>query len=232
MAKALLKKIFKLGGVDLKRYDQSEEKYSQLYDRYKKFTMIPRELFMLNLDLCNAFKKTDGDYVECGVWRGGMSAAIAEILGKKKMVHLYDSFEGLPPAQDIDGEDAIAWQKDTNSPGYFDNCAAEEKFAIDAMAMAKHNLYETHRGWFDKTLPIRNKQPIAILRLDGDWYESIMTCLDHLYPDVVEGGLIILDDYYAWDGCARAVHDYLSKTKSPARIFQWHNRVAYILKKS
>lgn len=232
MAKELIKKIFNLGGVDVKRYDKAMEKYASLYDRYKKYTMVPRELFILNLHLCNAFRKVEGDYVECGVWRGGMSASIAEVLGKKRMFHLYDSFEGLPQAREIDGREALEWQKDTTSPGYFDNCAAEEKFAINAMTIAKHDHYKTYRGWFDKTLPVRTKQPIAILRLDGDWYDSIMVCLDNLYPDVVNGGLIILDDYYTWDGCAKAVHDYLSKIKSPARIYQWQNRVAYIIKKS
>jgi O-methyltransferase len=232
MTKDLIRKILRLGGVDLKRYDKAFDTYAVLYDRYKKYTMIPREFFILNLDLCSEFRKINGDYVECGVWRGGMSAAIAEVLGKDRTVHLYDSFEGLPPAKEIDGKEAIEWQKNTVAPGYFDNCTAEEKFAINALAIARHDRYEVHRGWFDRTLPERKQHSIAILRLDGDWYDSIMTCLEHLYPDVVDGGVIILDDYYTWDGCARAVHDYLSKTKSPSRVFQWHDRVAYIVKKS
>jgi O-methyltransferase len=49
---------------------------------------------------------------------------------------------------------------------------------------------------------------------------------------VVDSGLIIIDDYYAWDGCARAVHDYLSEIKSPSRLRQWNNGVAYLIKKS
>jgi len=60
--------------------------------------------------------------------------------------------------------------------------------------------------------------PISLLRLDGDWYKSIKCCLDELAAQVVPGGVIILDDYYAWEGCARATHDYLAEIKSPLRI--------------
>lgn len=232
MAKELIRKIFNLGGVDLKRYDRSVEKYAMLYEKYKKYTMVPKELFMLNLDLCNAFKRVEGDYVECGVWRGGMSAAVSEVLGKKKQLHLFDSFEGLPPAKEIDGKEALAWQKDKKSPGYFDNCTADESYAIEAMKLAKHDNYQLYKGWFDKTLPGSIRQPIGILRLDGDWYDSIIICMEHLYPKIVEGGIIVLDDYYTWDGCTKAVHDYLSGIKSPSRICQWHNSIAYIIKKS
>ena len=232
MAKTLIKKIFKLGGIDLKRSNRAVEKYALLYDRYQKYTMIPKELFILNLDLCHSFSRLEGDYVECGVWRGGMSAAIAEVLGKRKRFHLFDSFEGLPKAKEIDGKEALAWQKNTSSEGYFDNCAADERFAIEAMKLAKHADYLLHKGWFEKTLPISITQPVSILRLDGDWYDSIMVCLENIYPKVVSGGLIIIDDYHTWDGCTRAVHDYLSKIKSPSRIHEWNNRVAYIVKKS
>jgi O-methyltransferase len=69
---------------------------------------------------------------------------------------------------------------------------------------------------------------IALLRLDGDWYESTMACLDALYDRVVPGGLVIIDDYYTWDGCARAVHDFLSRRGVSARIRQWANAICYL----
>ena len=85
-------------------------------------------------------------------------------------------------------------------------------------------------GWFDTTTANTEiNEPIAILRLDGDWYDSTWVCLENLYPKVVENGLIIIDDYYAWDGCSRAVHDYLSKNNLPLRISQTKHGVCYIV---
>lgn len=230
MSKAYIKKVFQLGGFDIRPYDKAFRRYAALFAKYQLHTMIPKDFFFLNLELCNAFKDADGDYVECGVWRGGMSAAIAEILGMEKQIHLFDSFEGLPPAKDIDGKDAIAWQQNTNAPEYYDNCRAEERFAEEAMKMANHSNYIIHKGWFEETLPGYKDRSISILRLDGDWYDSIKTCLHYLFPLVVPGGIIIIDDYYTWDGCTKAVHDYLSESQLKSRIYQWNNQIAYIIK--
>jgi O-methyltransferase len=232
MITRIIKNVFRFGGVDVRRHDKTFDKYALLYDRYKGYTMLPQQHFVLNLDLCNSFRQVPGDYVECGVWRGGMSAAIAEVLGEQRQLHLFDSFEGLPPAREIDGKAALAWQQNTTSPDYFDNCTADERFVKEAMTLARHENYCLYKGWFDKTLPGSIQRPIGILRLDGDWYDSTMACLDNLYPKVVAGGLIILDDYYAWDGCAKAVHDYLSKIQAPTRVFQWHNSIAYLIKRN
>lgn len=224
--------MFRLGGLDIMRYSDEFRKYELLYDKYRLYTMVPKESFILNLQLCNHFKLLKGDYVECGVWRGGMSAAIAEQLGQQRQVHLFDSFEGLPPAKEIDGKEALAWQKNTTSSQYFDNCTAEESYVLQAMSLAKHKDYHLYKGWFDQTVHQFGNRPIAILRLDGDWYDSIMICMEYLFSKVVNGGIVLLDDYYTWDGCAKAVHDYLSKIKSPSRVYQWNNQVAYIIKKS
>lgn len=231
MAKRVLKKILNAGGLELSRHDKNVKWFKDLYRKYKQYTMIPEHEFILNLELCSKFASVQGNFVECGVWRGGMSAAIMETSRSGGMAHLFDSFEGLPPAKDIDGKEAIDWQRNTDAPGYYDNCKAEESFAMEAMKLAGHSNYQLHRGWFDQTTPAFKNKPIAILRLDGDWYDSIMTCLVNLFPEVVHGGIVVLDDYYVWDGCAKAVHDYLSKVQSPSRIYQWKNQVAYIIKK-
>ena len=232
MTKKLVKEILRFGGIEMKRSNKSFGQYKLSYKKYRSYTMVPEAAFILNLDLCSHFEKVDGDYVECGVWRGGMSAAIAEVLGSDRQFHLFDSFQGLPTAKDIDGAEALAWQRDITSPGYFDNCRAEESYVLSAMKLAGHKKYQIHPGWFDKTIPQFGNHPIAILRLDGDWYDSTWVCMEYLFPKVIDGGIVLLDDYYTWDGCAKAVHDYLSKTKSPSRVCQWNNQIAYILKKN
>ena len=194
--------------------------------------MIPKEHFVYNLELCHSIKKNiTGDYVECGVWKGGMSAAISEVIDKTSHIHLFDSFEGLPEAKEIDGKGALNYQKNTQSETYFDNCSAKEEFAMEAMKLAKNDNYSVHKGWFQDTLAKYPKNSISILRLDGDWYDSVKVCLNTLFPYVAEGGIIILDDYYAWEGCAKAVHEYLAEIKSASRIHQWKGHVPYIVKK-
>ncbi len=90
---------------------------------------------------------------------------------------------------------------------------------------------EVHKGWFEETLPGTSVQNgISVLRMDGDWCASTMTILDNLFDQVVDGGVILIDDYYYWEGCAKAVHDYLSKTRSPLRVRQSPCGLAYIEK--
>jgi O-methyltransferase len=76
----------------------------------------------------------------------------------------------------------------------------------------------------------KSSNEIALLRLDGDWYESTMDCLKYLFPKVVQKGIIIIDDYFTWEGCSKAVHDYLSSIKSTSRIYTSPGGVCYIIK--
>jgi O-methyltransferase len=204
-----------------------------IFNKFSDFTMIPSGIYMENILLAKQAKNIQGAIVECGVWRGGMSAGIASVLGTDRDYYLYDSYEGLPDAGKHDGQDAIDYQKNTDSENYFDNCTAEISFAQEAMKKAGVSNAKFIKGWFKDTVPHHTpSEKIALLRLDGDWYDSTMECLLHLYDHIVEGGLIILDDYYTWDGCTRAVHDFLSKRNLPSRIRQYNNQICYIIKQS
>jgi hypothetical protein len=170
-----------------------------------------------------------GVIVECGVWRGGcaMAMLLAQVHAFGRVVrpvYLLDSFEGLPPVTERDGPLAEAWQAGAQPEKFFDNCAAsveEVRGNLRRLDLAPGD-YQIIEGWFSTTLPplaqALAESRIALLRLDCDWYDSTKVCLDHLEPLVNESGTVIVDDYYAWDGCARAVHDYLSKHDLPYRI--------------
>ena len=193
-----------------------------LFNKYRDSTMIPRNAYIENVVYAGrTLARLDGAVVECGTWKGGMAAALIEVGGPRKYV-FFDSFEGLPPARAIDGQAALAWQSRTDDPSYLDNCSAsrEEFEATIARAPRSGATIEVHQGYFEKTMPGLAIPPIAVLRLDGDWYDSTMTCLTHLWDAVVPGGLILVDDYHTWDGCSRAVHDFLSDRKAPERILQ------------
>lgn len=154
----------------------------------------------------------DGAVVECGVWRGGVSFAAARRLqhhGDDRPVWMFDSFEGLPPPADVDGPRAKTWGRDAD---YHDNCAASlEQVRSDAAELGVLHQVRLVEGWFDDTLPTTRDEvgPIALLRIDADWHASVRRCLGELYDQVTPGGIVIFDDYYSWDGCAVAVHEFL-----------------------
>jgi O-methyltransferase len=199
-------------------------KFLKLHRKYRDFTMAPAAIFWRNMLIADARRHVKGCVVECGVWRGGMSAGMAEVLGPNRQYFLFDSFEGLPPAQEqLDGAEAVRWQQDTKSETYYDNCRAPIEFAERAMQMSGTPHYTLVKGWFEQTLPhFVPPEPIAILRIDGDWYESTMTALEALFKHLAPQGIVIVDDYYAWDGCSRAVHDFLSRHQLTTRIMQEH----------
>lgn len=170
-----------------------------------------------------------GDIVECGTWLGGCSFAM--LLAQRyrygkilKPVWMCDSFDGLEPATVRDGPLALAWQADTESPNYVDNCRAPLDRVMAASAAFGFSEAECKivPGWFADTLPtIAPKlatEGIALLRVDCDWYEPVLLTLETLAGAVCDEGKVILDDYYAWDGCARATHTYLARHDLAYRI--------------
>lgn len=194
--------------------------------------MVPRHTYICNLELAWSNYHVKGCVVECGVWRGGMSAGLVAALGASRDYYLLDSFEGLPTAKEIDGVSMIEWQRNKSPATYYDNCCAPVEWAQKAMAQSGARSFDLVRGWFDKTVPeLQLREPIALLRLDGDLYDSTMVCLKGLFDSVVAGGLIMIDDYYAWDGCSRAVHDFLSHRSATERI-QQAGSLGYIRKLS
>ncbi len=214
-----------------KKKAEPQSPFQVLYQKYRDYTMIPEKVFCSNLELAQRIVSSDvsGAVVECGVWKGGMSAALAELLGSRRTYHLLDSFEGLPPVTEADGPWAKQWQE-RKDLWYFDNCKAEQMYAREAMRLSGVEHFQIHQGWFKDSLPVLPDFPIALLRLDGDWYDSTYTCLEHLYPRVISGGLVILDDYYAWEGCIRACYDYFSAHKVTDRIRCTSEGVAYLIK--
>lgn len=206
-------------------------KYQRIFIKYREYTMIPQQTYIENLWLSKKVSQIEGDIVECGVWRGGMIAGIAELMGNNRTYYLFDSFEGLPEAKEIDGKTAIEWQNDKESPHFYDNCKIDISFAEEAMKLSGISKFKIIKGWFSEILPsILFNNGISLLRLDADWYDSTFECLENLYPKVVAGGLIIIDDYYVWDGCAKAVHDYLSIHKLSDRICCSEYGVCYMIK--
>jgi O-methyltransferase len=197
--------------------------FLRLHRKYRAFTMAPAASYWRNLLVVDRVRHVQGCVIECGVWRGGMSAGMAEVLGPERQYLLFDSFRGLPAAKDVDGEAAKRWQGDNQSPTYYDNCRAPREDAERAMGLSGATQVTIVEGWFEDTLlGFIPPCPVAILRLDGDWYDSTLVALESLFKYLAPQGIVIVDDYYAWDGCSRAVHDFLSRHALPARLTQEH----------
>jgi O-methyltransferase len=203
------------------------ENLTPIIEKIRPFTMVlDRSLVELARQVRTILAlEVPGDFVECGVWRGGASFLMAELLRQAgvldRRVWLFDSFDGLPPPEEIDGARALAYPKDHASPWYHDNCRASlEEVQGNVAALGLDGWVRLVKGWFEATLPVHRDRigPIALLRIDGDWYSSVRCCLDNLYDQVVDGGLVILDDYYAWDGCAIATHEFLGGRRLGHRI--------------
>ena len=152
----------------------------------------------------------DGDLVECGVWRGGacilMRAVLAVYEDEARCVWLADSFAGVPPP-DMDNYTA---DRDLRLDLSADVLAISEA-AVRANFERFGLLDERVRflpGWFKNTLTDAPIERIALLRLDGDLYESTIQALDALYPRLSERGFCIIDDYHAIPACRQAVTDY------------------------
>jgi O-methyltransferase len=216
---------------------------NQLPDEFVKFesivrsnTMLPTSvLFSLyeQVAFCEA-KQIDGDYVECGVWKGGAVGIMALVnlsySQTRRRIHLFDAFEEIcEPDEKIDGARAIQETKDFASSdslegrltplrGIYDRFGGPGSIEIVRRLLEEKIRYPSsllfyHKGWFQDTVPEVSKRidRIAILRLDGDWYASTKVCLDHLLDKVVPGGIVIFDDYGAYEGCKKAVDEALSQ---------------------
>lgn len=161
--------------------------------------------------------RVPGDLIETGAWRGGACILMRAILASRNVtdrtVWVADSFQGLPPVSRGPDKE-LARQKpnfDLAGRPYLAASLAEvqENFRRFGLLDKQVRFLE---GWFKDTLPIAPIDQIAVLRLDGDLYESTMDALTSLYRKVSSGGFVIVDDYHAWPTCRRAVEEFRAKS--------------------
>ena len=159
-----------------------------------------------------------GAFVECGVWRGGSMMAMALTLidadAATRELFLCDTYEGMPEpgAEDVGMTGKAAWPtwKKRMVDGDSQWCRAELDEVRANLASTGYDQARMHflKGRVQDTLPCDDIGPIAILRLDTDWYDSTKWELEQLYPALAPGGVLIIDDYGRWQGCRQAVDEY------------------------
>jgi len=162
-----------------------------------------------------------GDIVECGVWRGGSMQAIARVLAERgatdRELHLFDTFEGMPPPTEDDiqrGGPSAAELLATKPKTAWVWAIANLEDVQAGMAQVDYpaDRIHYHQGLVEETIPGGAPEQIALLRLDTDWYSSTKHELDHLYDRVPSGGVVIIDDYDYWEGSRKAVDEFVATT--------------------
>jgi hypothetical protein len=169
-----------------------------------------------------------GDYIEAGCALGGSAIVISAAKNSDRRFHLYDTFEMIPPPSEKDGADVheryevITQGKATGINGdtyygYQDNLQDEvaKRFTDFQFPIAQNNVH-MFKGLFENTLNIT--QPIAMAHLDCDWYESVLVCLEQIVPNLVSGGVLIIDDYNDWSGCKQAIDEYFEGKQNNFRF--------------
>ncbi len=218
-------KIIRLSN-DEKNFPDLDRSFWKLYNECKPFTMTSVErmhaLYQSVYWLIN--NNIVGDFVECGVWKGGNPMMIAKILQAEgisnRKIFLYDTFEGMsePTAKDKNykGNDAGNMMK-TSRKEQADSvwCYSPLEEVQKNMRLIDYpgDLIVYVKGKVEDTIPKVMPEKIALLRLDTDWYESTYHELTYLYPLLVEKGILIIDDYGYWEGCRKATDQYLKENQ-------------------
>jgi hypothetical protein len=162
-----------------------------------------------------------GEVVECGVWRGGSMQAVARTLlnldAADRDLHLFDTFEGMPPPTEDDrrlgGASAAELMERGPRPALVKAIAALDDVRAGMQRTGyPADLIHYHPGKVEDTLPDAAPAEIALLRLDTDWYESTKHELEQLYGRLSHGGVLIIDDYDYWEGSRKAVDEFVAAT--------------------
>lgn len=178
---------------------------------------------LMNISRCIGYIekiKIDGDFIEAGCALGGSAILIALQKDKSRGFDIYDTFTQIPEPSQRDYSDAVSRYNDIVTGkasgisndlyyGYEENLLEKVKqnFRKFDLQTEEESIY-FHKGLFKDTLNI-SKQ-IAFAHLDSDWYDSIFYSLEQIVPHLVDGGVLIVDDYYDWKGAKKAVDDFFA----------------------
>ena len=223
----LLKKII----INSVYHPNQQVTEGRIWPDFPTLSMIgmPRLDNIQKLALDCLFNNIKGDFIEAGIWKGGAIALMAALLNitdtKNRKVIGVDSFEGIPPAKpDIYPADAahIGCEK---IKILLNNSLEEVEGYLIRLGLYENKNIQLIKGWFCDVLPeLKKTNPtFALVRLDGDTYESTIQALENLEPHTSQGGYIIIDDYFSWTGCKKATDDYRLKMgiTAPLTTVDW-----------
>jgi hypothetical protein len=210
-------------GQELPADISADAGFMTLYEKVRPFTMTsPERLYALYQSVHHVVRHgIQGDFVECGVWKGGscmMMALTLERLGDtSRRIWLYDTFEGMSEPTEADKQ--ITGESATSLLSQEDRADQTSVWCWSTIEEVRANVASTgfhpdrfvfSKGKVEDTIPASLPDTISLLRLDTDWYESTRHELLHLYPLLSAGGILIIDDFGHWEGAKKAVLEYFS----------------------
>jgi len=199
-----------------------------LLRKVSPYTMVgvPRLRTLYRLAKRSIAQGIPGAFVECGTCNGGSGAVLAHVAATDhRPVWLFDSFEGLPEPAPQDGDSAIGWKG---------GCLGQQAMVSEVLGRVAARVEEVHivKGWFEDTLVAAPMGAIAVLHLDGDWYESTRQILNALYDRIDPRGYLAVDDYGHWPGCKRAVDEFFKERGLQPKIVRSDYTGVWFLKPS
>jgi hypothetical protein len=190
---------------------------AEILDAVRPYTMLDdQRIVALVQSVINvtAFS-IPGAFVECGVWRGGAALAMILALQGKEVrdIYLFDTFAGMtkPGFEDVDF---------MGHEGREGDCAATASEVLKVLGLVNYWDWHLVVGRVEETIPALAPQQIALLHLDTDWYASTKHELQHLYPCVSRGGIVIIDDYGHWQGARKAVNEYRAENRITSPLIE------------
>lgn len=207
-------------------YSLTDNEKAQLY-RIKTDHLT----YLTDKDLFNLYRaaksveqsQIKGLFIEAGCALGGSAIAIGKAKKKTRKFQIYDVFGMIPPPSDQDDADVHARYEEIKSGqskgignntyyGYTENLqqVVSDNLARHHVPVEEHNI-KLIKGYFANTLSI--DEPVAFAHIDCDWYDSVMTCLRQIIPNLAQGGKVVFDDYQEWSGCRHAVDEYFNDKK-------------------
>lgn len=223
-------------GLEVFYYDPLG-KYKELINFVRPYTMTSNSS-LISLSQAVEYivnNKIPGSFVECGVWKGGSMMVIAKTLLKMnvndKDLYLFDTFSGMTKPSNIDvgvgtkekASEIFEKEKTGDDTSNWIRASIEEvKKVVSKVGYNEKKLHFVE-GKVEKTIPKNAPHEISLLRLDTDWYESTKHELIHLFPKLSKGGIIIIDDYDNWEGCRKAVDEYILNEKIPLLLVKIPN---------
>ena len=201
-----------------------------------KYTMTSKERLLALLDAVEYVSRNGitGDFVECGVWKGGSSLAAAlkfSELNDFREIYMFDTFEGMtsPTKCDVDyngmNADTLLNMESKNEASTI-WCVSDLDSVKETMKLAENypkKQIKFIKGKVEDTIKSNMPSSISILRLDTDWYESTKYEMEYLFPKLVVGGVLIIDDYGHWLGAKKAIDEYLRENNIKMLL----NRIDY-----
>ncbi len=198
--------------------------------RAKRLTYLTEQKLASIVNTCNEIKAANlpGVFLEAGCALGGSSILISKLKTEDRPFWIYDVFGMIPPPTTEDPKE-VHERYETIVKGESSGMGGDKYYGYEA------NLYEIvqsnlkgfgidiekesivlHKGLVQETMNI--KEPVAFAHIDVDWYDPVLTCLEQIFPNLVVGGSIILDDYNDWGGCRKATDAYLANFKGQYKL--------------